>query len=71
MAPKHAGTKSVFGADSMQAIVLALQMIGAGIYSSSYHEQGKLFWESGRKGYGFPVMSSYRDLMQGDDLKYL
>ena len=55
----------------MQAIVLALQMIGAGIYSSSYHEQGKLFWESGRKGYGFPVMSSYRDLMQGDDLKYL
>jgi hypothetical protein len=46
-------------------------MIGAEIYSSSYHEQGKLFWDAPGRGYGFPVVSTYRNLLQGDDAKYL
>lgn len=55
----------------MQAMVLALQMIGFEIYNSEFHESGKLYGEKGRRGYGFPVMAAYRDLLQGDDAKYL
>ena len=66
---KHA--LDVGGFDSAQAIVLALQLIGAEIYSSSYHQSGNLFWDAPGKGYGFPVVPTYRDLLQGDDAKYL
>jgi hypothetical protein len=61
----------VGGADSVQALVLALQTIGAEIYTSNYHKAGALFVEHDRKGYGFPVMSNLRDLLVGDDAKYL
>ena len=56
---------------SAQALVHALQIIGAEIYSSSYHKSGKLFWDEPGKGYGFPVVPTYRDLLVGDDAKYL
>lgn len=59
------------GFDSIQAIVLAFQAIGAEIYSSNYHKAGNLFWEAPGKGYGFPVVPTLRDLLQGDDVKYL
>ena len=81
MAPGHAGMKLIGLTKSMpwmlggstlaQAIVLALQLIGAEIYSSSYHQSGNLFWDAPGKGYGFPVVPTYRDLLQGDDAKYL
>ena len=45
-------------------------MIGADIYSSSYHKSGKLMLEAPGKGYGFPVVSSLRDLLEGDDAKF-
>lgn len=69
--PDKKSELSVGGIDSAQALVLALQIIGAEIYSSSYHEQGKLFWDAPGRGYGFPVVSTYRNLLQGDDAKYL
>jgi hypothetical protein len=69
--PDKMATKEIFGADSMQAIVLALQMVGFEIYTSEFHESGRLAGEKGRGGYGFPVMAEYRDLLQGDDAKYL
>ena len=59
------------GVDSAQALVSALYAIGAEIYSSSYHSQGKLFLDKPGDGYGFPVVPTYRDLLQGDDAKYL
>ena len=59
------------GLDSTQAIVIALQMIGAEIYTSNYHKSGKLFWETPGKGYGFPIAPNLRDLLIGDDAKYL
>jgi hypothetical protein len=59
------------GADSVQALVAALYAIGAEIYSSSYHKQGKLYLDKPGDGYGFPVVPTYRDLLQGDDAKYL
>jgi hypothetical protein len=58
------------GFDSVQALVLALQMIGAEIYSTGYHKSGKLFLESPGHGYGFPVTAGLRDLLVGDDVKY-
>lgn len=59
------------GVDSMQALVLALYMIGAELYSSSYHKSGRLMFEEPGDGYGFPVASSIRDLLIGHDRKYM
>ena len=59
------------GADSVQALVAALYAIGAEIYSSSYHKEGRLFLDNPGGGYGFPVVPTLRDLLQGDDAKYL
>jgi hypothetical protein len=58
------------GLDSVQAIVLAFQMIGSEIYATSYHKSGKLFLEAPGRGYGFPVTAGIRDLLIGDDAKY-
>jgi hypothetical protein len=69
--PEQPTSKDVGGADSMQALIHALQIIGAEIYTSNYHKSGRLEFESFGKGYGFPVMSGLRDLLVGDDAKYL
>ena len=69
--PDKKSEMSVGGFDSTQALVHALQTIGAEIYSSSYHKSGKLFWDAPGNGYGFPVTGGVRDLLQGDDAKYL
>lgn len=66
---KHAVT--IFGFDSAQALLLAMQTIGVEIYSSSYHKAGKLFLDKPGNGYGFPVVPTLRDLLEGDDEKYL
>ncbi len=67
------GTRSYagWGVDSVQALVVTLGMIGAELYSSNYHKSGDLFWNSPGSGYGFPVAPTLRDLLQGDDAKYL
>jgi hypothetical protein len=69
--PEQPTSKEIFGVDSMQALVHALQIIGAEIYSSNYHKSGRLFVERPGDGYGFPVMSGLRDLLIGEDKKYL
>jgi hypothetical protein len=69
--PDKKSMKQIFGFDSMQAIVLALQTIGAEIYTSNYHKSGELFFDVPDRGYGFPVVPTYRNLLQGDDAKYL
>ncbi len=56
-----------YGADSIQAVRLTLEMIGAEIYSSPYHASGQLYFESPGNGYGFPVPSNLRDLLIGED----
>ena len=58
------------GVDSVQAIFLAMQMIGAEIYASEYHKSGKLVFDELGRGYGFPIANSLRDLLIGDDAKY-
>jgi hypothetical protein len=65
--PEGTQTMSSWGIDSVQALILALQMIGADIYTSSYHKSGNLMFEAPGRGYGFPVAKSLRDLLVGDD----
>ncbi len=55
------------GIDALQSLVLALQMIGAEIYSSAYHREGRLRAYGAEAGYGFPVAKSLRDLLVGTD----
>jgi hypothetical protein len=55
------------GVDSFQALILALQTIGAEIYASAYHKAGSLKWAERYRGYGFPVGGNLRDLLIGDD----
>lgn len=59
------------GVDAVQSLLFALQMIGAELYASESHKQGRLFWETPGIGYGFPVTQNIRDLLIGDDKKFL
>jgi uncharacterized protein DUF6968 len=58
------------GADSVQALLLALQMIGTVIYTSGYHRSGNLFSEAPGRGYGFPLPQNLRDQLIGEDRKF-
>jgi hypothetical protein len=55
------------GHDSIQALLLAMQMVGAEIYASEAHRSGKLSLEGMNGGYGFPLPKTLRDLAEGDD----
>lgn len=60
------------GHDSVQALLLALDLVGVYLYTSGYHEDGHLQslgpdWV----GYGFPVPHNLRDLLIGQDAEYL
>lgn len=56
------------GNDSMQALILAIHMIGAELYTSAYHRAGQLRDPGNPEGgYGFPVPNSLRDLLVGSD----
>jgi hypothetical protein len=46
-------------------------MIGADIYTSNYHKAGLLYWEKQGDGYGFPVVSTLRGVLIGEDAKHL
>jgi len=59
------------GADSVQALFNALQMVGLRVYSSKYHTSGELAWGvSGGGGYGFPVPKAARNLLVGTDKRF-
>lgn len=68
--PDEPETMKAHGHDSMQSLVLALQLIGGRIYASDAHKSGKLFFLTPGGGYGFPVFPDQRDLLVGDDRKY-
>ena len=59
------------GFDSVQALLFALKTIGAEVYTSDYHKSGDLMWTEPHQGYGFPVSGNLRDLLEGDDAKFL
>lgn len=68
--PEGEGKRWAGGVDAVQALELALKMIGAQIYTSDHHASGNLFWEEQGRGYGFPVTNNIRDLLVGDDKKF-
>jgi hypothetical protein len=54
--------RGVIGEDSMQALVLALQTIGAVLYTSEAAKEGRLTW-FGSPNLGFPVSDVIADLV--------
>jgi hypothetical protein len=69
--PDKTTDRTIFGFDSAQAPVLALQMIGFDLYTSDDHAKGALSWDGQRPGFGFPLHPEYRDWLMGDDAKHL
>lgn len=65
--PDGTHTGSGYGLDGMQALMLALQAIGADIYTSAYHRSGRLSWLDPGDGYGFPVPKTISHLLIGTD----
>jgi len=59
------------GVDAVQALLFAMQMIGAEVYARSEHKSGRLEWLEPGGGYGFPVPDNIRDLLVGDDKQFL
>ncbi len=54
------------GVDEVQALVLALSMIGAELYCSEEYRAGRLKWDCGRDGdLGFPVPENIRNVLPG------
>lgn len=69
--PEGKWSMEAAGVDAVQALLVALQMIGSELYTSNYHKAGQLCFDAPGRGYGFPVPSSLRDLLVGDDKKHL
>jgi hypothetical protein len=59
------------GGDGIEAVFHAFRMIGALLYASDYHRQGRLHWLEPGAGFGFPVTKNMRDILEGDDKRYL
>lgn len=53
------------GIDSVQALQLALSMIGSDLYTSKQLQEGNMKWEGGarERDLGFPVPKSLSDLL--------
>jgi hypothetical protein len=58
------------GVDAVQALQLAMSMIGVEVNVSRHAKSGRLQWLEQGRGYGFPVPSGIRDLLVGDDKRY-
>jgi hypothetical protein len=65
--PEGRVIRDAVGQNALQALMIALNLIGADIYTSTYHREGRLRVSEKERGYGFPVPSSLRDLLVGYD----
>ncbi len=62
---------SAGGSDAIQALIVALSLVGAELNCSAEHAAGRLIWADDWSGYGFPAPNGMRDALTGDDAKYL
>lgn len=69
--PGRTRSNAARGTDGVQALFNALQMIGSELYGSDAHKSGRLSWENGWAGYGFPVPNNIRDMLMEDDVKHV
>jgi hypothetical protein len=65
--PRGLRKSAAQGVDGVQALTIALQKIGTELYTSAYHRDGTLGFETTRRGYGFPVPKPLRAQLVGDD----
>ena len=49
----------------MDALQMGIMKLGVDLHFTTYHRDGKLFWEEGREGYGLIVPKAARDLLKG------
>ena len=57
------------GADSMQAFVIAMQMVSAELHTSAPGKAGELFFETPGAGFSIPTPPSMQDLMTEEDAR--
>lgn len=69
--PDRRSSLDAGGVDAVQALLHAMQMVGAALYASPEHKSGRLSWTSPGDGYGFPVGRGSRDLLEGQDAEFL
>jgi hypothetical protein len=55
------------GIDAVQALLIAMQMVGIELYTSEAHKSGNLKLDEPGGGYGFPLSYGVRDLYEGRD----
>ena len=55
------------GIDSIQALLIAMQMVGIELYTSGAHKSGRLKLDEPGGGYGFPLSYGVRELYEGRD----
>ena len=65
--PRAVRRNHVGGADSVQALFLALQFVGAELYAGRPSDLSDLTWFEPGAGFGFPLPPSLRDLAVGED----
>jgi hypothetical protein len=65
--PDETRRHTMYGIDAMQAMLIALKIIGAEIYTSDLHRSDRLRWLEAGDGYGYPVPKGLRDLLVGSD----
>ena len=64
--PAGARRREIFGIDAVQAILLAMQAIGAELYAAA-SAQVDLQWLEPEEGFGFPVAEPFRERAKGED----
>jgi hypothetical protein len=65
----HGNITRAGGVDAVQALQLALQMVGTVLYTSQEYKDGRLTWDGGENGsLGFPVAANIRDILPDGDL---
>lgn len=69
--PAQTTRSYAYGADSLSAVQMGLMKLGTELHFCSYHREGKLYWTEGQVGYGVIVPKDARDLLRGEDARYL
>ena len=65
--PSGIKQRHAFGVDAIQALILALNLLGAYINTSQAVKEGRLVWLEPGGGFGLPVPRNIEDILQGDD----
>ena len=65
--PDKSWSRDVSGIDAIDALELALRMVGTELYRGEWHANNQLVWLGQGEGYGFPVPRTISDQLVGQD----